>query len=231
MNEIGASTDLMGVLDRDAFRYGEELRALAMTKACRHIEFVRVMDVLERRGGSAGGFAGDISAEQAYQSAAPGLRAELERSFLDRAFDVDRELEANPNTRLTFAGFVKLLARDMRWGRHFDRALLDDKRQYDKAVEEVARAMVRRLVVSSALTPRVGRVTNIWHHKADSSAGGPRIRMQPGVRESAAREVRRLRSPVYPPLEERGREDLHPAPAQERRSGHEPLELLCCAHG
>ncbi|EKG10494.1 Monooxygenase FAD-binding protein [Macrophomina phaseolina MS6] len=138
--------DLMGVLDRDAFRYGEELRALAMTKACRHIEFVRVMDVLERRGGSAGGFAGDISAEQAYQSAAPGLRAELERSFLDRAFDVDRELEANPNTRLTFAGFVKLLARDMRWGRHFDRALLDDKRQYDKAVEEVARAMVRRLV-------------------------------------------------------------------------------------
>lgn len=143
----------MGVLDRDSFEYGQELRALAAAKGCHHIEFLRVMDMLDPGKGSGGGdLAVDISAD-AYLSAVPAMRADLERLFLDRAFDVERELETNPDTQLTYSGFAKLVAQDMRWGRNFDHALLDDTHKHDQAVEKVARAMIRRLVVNSDRPP------------------------------------------------------------------------------
>ncbi|GME65142.1 Monooxygenase FAD-binding protein [Neofusicoccum parvum] len=135
--------DLMGVSDEDSFAYGQALRNMATTKGFHHIKFLRVQDILQPVETV------EISREK-YLETVPSLRKEL-GSFLGSAFDVQHELNTNPDTQLTYRSFVDLLTNDMPFRRNFDQGILEDERRYDDEVRRLAVAMVERLVAYESL--------------------------------------------------------------------------------
>lgn len=73
----------------------------------------------------------------------------MEVDFLDADFDVDREVLKNEDTRLTYQGYVRLAEEDLKWGAQFDGKNVEHTEAYTAAAQDVAKGMIRRLIVRS----------------------------------------------------------------------------------
>lgn len=119
---------------------------MAARKEFNFIRFLRLSDLLPS------GNSIELSKE-AYLASVPGLREQLETDFLDKTFDVEQEIRSNPDTKITYEGYVKLADEDLRWSSTLDKEVLSTPSLYDEAAKEAAKGMIKRLIVIFFLCP------------------------------------------------------------------------------
>lgn len=154
---------------------------MAEEKHFSSIQFIRLMDLL-RLGD------GEKVSRSEYLRLVPTCRKQLMSSkFIDANFDVERELQRNPDTRTSYESYFARISEDLCWAKGFDPAIAADPDLYAAEVSKVAKTMIKRLVV---------RITfplyqKLLFHDADETQG---------LREFDQCRPWETRSPVDPPV-------------------------------
>ncbi|KAG5751709.1 hypothetical protein H9Q69_003536 [Fusarium xylarioides] len=99
--------DLLSIPDRETWAYGQALRQLASDKGFRHISFSRIRDLV------------DIPLpaklhEIAYVANATNFRRALLNRFGKDDIDIDKEIEKDPDTKMTYLGYRRFLESDLK---------------------------------------------------------------------------------------------------------------------
>ncbi|KAG8525197.1 uncharacterized protein KY384_008841 [Bacidia gigantensis] len=126
--------DLLTISDRDTWAYGQELRAIGENKFP-HISFSRLrqlvdIDLPERLD------------EVTYVANATNFRHALLSQHGKDELDVNKLIEQNEDTRLTYCGHSRFLFNDLRY--IFPKSELRGSNQYKRDVKFIAREMIRR---------------------------------------------------------------------------------------
>lgn len=138
--------DLVGIPDEEAYDYGLRLRELAQEKRFSSIQFIRLMDLM-------GLGDGEKISKPDYLELVPAIRQRLMSSeYFDQTFNIETELETNPDTKATFDGFFSRISEDLKWGKGLDAAVVADRTAYDAEVARVVKVMIQRLIVSYPCT-------------------------------------------------------------------------------
>ncbi|RMZ73130.1 transferase family [Pyrenophora seminiperda CCB06] len=125
--------DLLSILDRETWAYGEALRKMAVEKKFTYIAFSRMRDLLnfplpEKMG------------EITYIANCTNFRRELLNRYGRSDIDIDEEIANNLDTKLTYLGYRKFLESDLRH-------ICTDNRgrnQYKRDVKYLAKQMLFR---------------------------------------------------------------------------------------
>ncbi|KAF4454196.1 putative ABC1 transport protein [Fusarium austroafricanum] len=99
--------DLLSISDRDTWAYGQALRELATKKGFQHIGFSRIRDLVDF----------PLPAEMqeiAYVANATNFRRTLLNRFGKDDIDIDKEIENNPDTKMTYLGYRRFLESDLK---------------------------------------------------------------------------------------------------------------------
>jgi ATP-binding cassette, subfamily G (WHITE), member 2, PDR len=99
--------DLLSISDRDTWAYGQALRELASMKALQYISFSRIRDLVDL----------PLPAEMqeiAYVANATNFRRALLNRFGKDDIDIDKEIEKDPDTKLTYLGYRRFLESDLK---------------------------------------------------------------------------------------------------------------------
>lgn len=144
--DVPVYNDLVGVSDEVAYDYGLRLRELAHEKKFSSIQFIRLMDLM-------GLGDGEKISKPDYLELVPTVRERLMSSdYFDQSFNIDTELETNPDTKATFDGFFSRISEDLKWGKGLDAAAVAaDQAAYDAEVARVVKAMIQRLIAYEKL--------------------------------------------------------------------------------
>ena len=144
--------DLVGIPDEEAYDYGLRLRELAQEKKFSSIQFIRLMDLM-------GLGDGEKISKSGYLEHVLTIRERLMSSdYFDQSFNIETELETNPDTKATFDGFFSRISEDLKWGKGLDAAAVAaDQAAYDAEVARVIKAMIQRLIVSNPCISRIFR--------------------------------------------------------------------------
>lgn len=135
--------DLVGIPDEEAYDYGLRLRELAQEKKFSSIQFIRLMDLM-------GLGDGEKISKSDYLELVPTIRERLmSGDYFDQSFNIETELESNPDTKATFGGFFSRISEDLKWGKGLDAAVVADQAAYDAEVARVVKVMIQRLIVSN----------------------------------------------------------------------------------
>jgi len=137
------SSDLLGIPDRDVWAYGQTLRSLAKKKGFdKHIKFARLNDLLHPH------LVFDDSdiGEMAYVANATQFRRLLLNNFSRPDWDADKEISGNPDTHMTYKGYLRFLETDL----EHVYPLGEDRshKAYRRGVRSLARQMLWRGDVS-----------------------------------------------------------------------------------
>jgi hypothetical protein len=134
--------DLVGVPANEYYDYGIQLRKIAHEKRFSSIHFIRLMDLL-------GLGDGEKIPKADYLRLVPVCRERLMSSpYFDPKFDVDQELKTNPDTMATYEGYYSSISEDLKWAKRLDHVVAADPALYATEVSEVAKTMIKRLIVS-----------------------------------------------------------------------------------
>ncbi|KAI5918483.1 putative pyoverdine/dityrosine biosynthesis protein [Camillea tinctor] len=127
--------DLLGVPDRDVWAYGQALRALSAHQKLGHIDFCRLKDLVHID-------VPDKLDEMTYVANATNFRHGLLTKFSKPDFNASLRISEDEDTCLTYRGYIKFLATDLRYvypvgpGR--------TKSKYKKGIEYIAKQMLNR---------------------------------------------------------------------------------------
>jgi hypothetical protein len=134
--------DLVGVPDDEYYDYGIELRRIAQEKRFSPIQFIRLMNLL-------GLGDGEKMSKADYLRLVPTCREKLmSPTYFDPRFDIDHELETNPDTKTTYESYFGRISEDLRWAKGFDPLVAADPALYAAEVSKMAKTMINRLIVS-----------------------------------------------------------------------------------
>ena len=126
--------DIIGVADEEVWEYGESLRAMAVANCFQCIRFLRIGDVL--------GIHHNLLSKEEYMIHASCYRRELIAKFGDPNFDVRKQIRDDKDTCMTYRGYLKFLAVDLKqWSLG---EVTNTKGKFKKHVKEVALAMIVR---------------------------------------------------------------------------------------
>jgi pyoverdine/dityrosine biosynthesis protein Dit1 len=135
--------DVVGIPDEDAYDYGLHLRELAKEKKFSSIQFIRLMDLM-------GLGDGEKISKADYLALVPSVREKLMSSdYFDPSFNIETELQTNPDTKATFNGFFSRMSEDLKWGKGFDAGVAADQAAYDAEVARVVKVEMQRLIVGN----------------------------------------------------------------------------------
>ncbi|KAM7212220.1 pyoverdine dityrosine biosynthesis [Rhypophila decipiens] len=142
--------DLLGVPDRDVWVYGETLRALAVEKGYKHIEFSRLQDLVHLENLPA------QMDDMIYVANATNFRRALLNTYGDPDFNPRYEISNNEDTCLTYRGYLKFLRTDLRHTYLIGQGRSRSK--YKTGIECIAKAMLERgAAFSKAVKSRFGQ--------------------------------------------------------------------------
>ncbi|MCJ1378565.1 hypothetical protein MMC17_001664 [Xylographa soralifera] len=127
-------SDILGVPDEEVWEYGESLREMAVSKGLQNIRFARIGDVL--------GIHHNSLKKDEYTTHASCYRRELIAKFGDLSFDVRRQISDDKDTCMTYRGYLKFLAVDLK--RCSSIEVTSTKGKFKKYVRDVAIAMIVR---------------------------------------------------------------------------------------
>ncbi|KAF5624377.1 ABC1 transport [Fusarium sp. NRRL 52700] len=99
--------DLLSIPDRDTWAYGQALRQLSSEKGFQHISFSRIRDLVDL----------PLPAEMheiAYVANATNFRRALLNRFGKDDIDIDKEIEKDPDTKMTYLGYRRFLESDLK---------------------------------------------------------------------------------------------------------------------
>ncbi|KAJ5628747.1 hypothetical protein N7490_010975 [Penicillium lividum] len=132
--------DVVGISDDDTWAYGEGLLQLAREKGYeKNIKLMRVMDIL-------GYTEGKTLNKDLYMSLTQKCRTELLASYGRTEEEVRQMMRDDPDTLLTYCGFIRFLETDLRQSTVAQNASSGHK--YRKCVKKVAINMMIRAEVS-----------------------------------------------------------------------------------
>ncbi|MCJ1283298.1 hypothetical protein MMC26_002626 [Xylographa opegraphella] len=127
-------SDILSVPDEEVWAYGESLREMAVSKGFRYIRFARILDLL--------GIHHNGLAKEEYTTHASCYRRELIAKFDDPNFDVRRQIRDDKDTCMTYRGYLKFLAVDLKQCSSTE--VRSTKGKFKKHVKDVATAMIVR---------------------------------------------------------------------------------------
>ncbi|KAJ5228636.1 hypothetical protein N7489_009344 [Penicillium chrysogenum] len=137
--------DLVGVPDDEYYDYGIELRKIAHEKHFSPIQFIRLINLL-------GLGDGEKMSKADYLRLVPTCREKLmSPTYLDPRFDIDHELETNPDTKTTYESYFGRISEDLRWAKGFDPLVAADPALYAAEVSKMAKTMINRLIAYEAV--------------------------------------------------------------------------------
>ncbi|KAJ5788033.1 Pyoverdine biosynthesis [Penicillium paradoxum] len=137
--------DLVGVPDDEYYDYGMELRQMAQEKHFSSIQFIRLMDLL-------GLGDGENVSKQEYLRLVSTCREKLMSStYFDPRFDIEHELETNPDTKTTYESYFSRISEDLKWAKGFDPVVAADPALYAAEVSGMAKTMINRLIAYEAV--------------------------------------------------------------------------------
>ncbi|KAJ2998446.1 hypothetical protein NUW58_g319 [Xylaria curta] len=129
--------DVVGIPDEDTWAYGEGLLSMAREHGLKNINLIRVMDIL-------GYTDGKTLDKELYLSLSQKCREELLASYGRTEEEVRQMMKDDPDTLLTYCGFIRFLERDLK----FSPITADSKamsgHKYRKTVKKVAIQMMIR---------------------------------------------------------------------------------------
>ncbi|EER37615.1 pyoverdine/dityrosine biosynthesis protein [Histoplasma capsulatum var. duboisii H88] len=129
--------DLLGISDKEVWAYGQAVRKLAVDTGCSNINFVRLVHLLGEVQ------MGEPLSEKQYLKDASWFRTQLYERNIPDNFDVSKLISNDPDTTLTYRGYIKFLEKDL----DNDASSGDSsvsKRQIKKGHEATARNMIAR---------------------------------------------------------------------------------------
>jgi hypothetical protein len=133
---------LVGVPDDEYYDYGIELRRIAQENHFSSIQFIRLMNIL-------GLGDGEKISRAEYLRLVPTCREKLMSStYFDPKFDIDHELNTNPDTKTTYDSYFSRISDDLKWAKAFDPVIAADPTLYAAEVSTVVKMMINRLIVS-----------------------------------------------------------------------------------
>ncbi|OKL58068.1 hypothetical protein UA08_06627 [Talaromyces atroroseus] len=143
--DVPVYNDVVGIPDEDAYDYGLHLRELAQEKKFSSIQFIRLMDLM-------GLGDGEKISKADYLTLVPTVREKLMSSeYFDPNFDIETELQTDPDTKATFNGFFSRMSEDLKWGKGFDAAVAAGQAAYDAEVARVVKIEMQRLIAYEKL--------------------------------------------------------------------------------
>nr|POE93186.1 spore wall maturation protein dit1 [Quercus suber] len=99
--------DLVSTSDRETWAYGQALRAMAVAKGFKHIEFSRIRDLVN--------FPLPEKLEEiTYVANATNFRRFLLNKYGKDDLDINHEIATNPDTNLTYRGYRRFLESDLK---------------------------------------------------------------------------------------------------------------------
>ena len=101
------AVDLVGITDEDTWEYSAALMDLAANKGFHNIRLVRIMDLL-------GLTKGKETTKEVYLDTVSACRKELESQFGKPDEAVREMIQTDPDTLLTYRGFIRFLETDLR---------------------------------------------------------------------------------------------------------------------
>ncbi|KAL6704546.1 hypothetical protein ACN47E_008056 [Coniothyrium glycines] len=101
--------DLLSISDKETWQYGEALRAMAHQHDFHHIKFSRIKDLIQFPG------LPDQLREISYVANAFNFRRHMFNQYGDDNIDIDTEIATNPDTKLTYLGYLRFLESDMQY--------------------------------------------------------------------------------------------------------------------
>lgn len=116
--------------------YGQALRKVAKEKGCSHINFIRLVHLLGESE------IGEPLSEDEYLQRAPWFRTRLYQMNIPDGFDTAAHISNDPDTTLTYRGYIKFLERDIDANTVKDTSM--SKKQIKKAREATAKSMIAR---------------------------------------------------------------------------------------
>ncbi|KAI9703716.1 MAG: hypothetical protein M1836_007486 [Candelina mexicana] len=99
--------DLVGISDDDTWEYSVALMNMAASKGYTGIKLVRVMDLLNIT-------PGEETTKEMYMETVEACRKEMEAQFENASEDVRKMIEEDPDTLLTYRGFIRFLETDLK---------------------------------------------------------------------------------------------------------------------
>ncbi|PGH06165.1 hypothetical protein GX51_02553 [Blastomyces parvus] len=129
--------DLLGISDKEVWAYGQALRKLAVDTGCSNISFVRLVHLLGEVE------MGEPLSEEEYLKDASWFRTQLYERNIPENFDVSTFISSDPDTTLTYRGYIKFLEKDLDHDNGMDDASVS-KRQIKKRHEATAKSMITR---------------------------------------------------------------------------------------
>ncbi|KAI8937884.1 hypothetical protein NX059_005571 [Plenodomus lindquistii] len=99
--------DLLGISDRDTWKYGEALREMCTQKGFTHIDFSRLRDLATFPG------LPDKLQEISYVANATNFRRVILNKYGKEDINIDNEIAINPDTKLTYLGYRRFLESDL----------------------------------------------------------------------------------------------------------------------
>ncbi|KAI4158270.1 MAG: hypothetical protein LQ342_007605 [Letrouitia transgressa] len=127
--------DIVGISDDDTWNYSAELMDMAKEKGFCNIKLLRVMDLL-------GYTQGEELTKERYLETVNDCRKELAAQFGNADEAVAQMIKDDPDTLLTYRGFIRFLETDLRYSPIIKKGISGN--QYRKAVKEVAKGMMNR---------------------------------------------------------------------------------------
>ena len=140
-NGLTIKPDILGVSDKEVWRYGQALRQLTKELGCNNLEFVRLRDLLDLAEISEPLFEDD------YLRDAPSFRDGLVTRYLPQGFDASKQIADDADTCLTYRGYIKFLETDLSSTDHGGEQ--NTKAQIKRRNEEIAKKMIGRGKVRS----------------------------------------------------------------------------------
>ncbi|KAI0386925.1 Pyoverdine/dityrosine biosynthesis protein-domain-containing protein [Hypomontagnella monticulosa] len=129
--------DVVGISDEHTWAYSEGLMDMAREKGFNNIELLRPMEIM--------GLTQEAPLDkELYMSLAQKCREELMTHYGRTEIEVREMMKDDPDTLLTYLGFVRFLDADLRFSPVTTAAKDTSRRQYKKKVKQVAIMMMIR---------------------------------------------------------------------------------------
>lgn len=129
--------DVVGISDEDTWAYGEGLVDIARAHGLKNVRLLRVMDIL-------GYTEGKTLDKELYLSLASKCREEILASYGRTEDEVRKMMKDDPDTLLTYCGFIRFLEADLRFSPITAGSRAISGSQYRKTVKKVAIQMMIR---------------------------------------------------------------------------------------
>lgn len=133
------NVDLLGILDRDTWAYGEALRAMAVEKKFTHIDFSRLKDLIQIS-------LPDKMTQIIYAANATNFRRLLLNRYGKDDIDIDHAIATDPDTLMTYRGYCRFLESDLQY--IYPTGKTRSKNAYKREVKFLAKEMLIRGYVS-----------------------------------------------------------------------------------